>query len=451
VNRDSNRALGWLGIFRLGLVQAALGSIVVLTTSTMNRVMVVELAMPAMLPGVLVAMHYLVQILRPRLGYSSDVGGQRTPWIVGGMALLGAAAATAAVAIHLMQNRPIAGVALAVLAFLFIGIGVGMSGTAMLVLMATHVAENRRAAAATVTWIMMIVGFIATSIVAGNALDPFTTLRLIEVTGGVALAATLMTWLAVLGVERVRPPVSTPAAQAATPFREALRQVWRESHSRRLTLFIFVSMVAYSAQDLILEPFAGLIFGMTPGQSTKLSGVQNSGVLIGMLLVAIVCSRPDKAFGSLRAWTIGGCVASAMSLLTLAVAGFVGPGWPIQASVFMLGLSNGVFAVGAIGTMMGMVGSGRRSREGVRMGLWGAAQAVAFALGGLGATALVDIARLLFDSVVVAYGVVFAVEGAMFFVASRLAAAARVRDEDLEPQTEQAAAVDRYAVPVAGR
>jgi MFS transporter, BCD family, chlorophyll transporter len=80
--------LNWFGIVRLGLVQTALGAIVVLTTSTLNRVMVVELALPAMLPGALVALHYAVQILRPRMGYGSDVGNRRTPWIVGGMAIL---------------------------------------------------------------------------------------------------------------------------------------------------------------------------------------------------------------------------------------------------------------------------------------------------------------------------------------------------------------------------
>ena len=62
------RTLGWAGIFRLALVQTALGSIIVLTTSTMNRVMVVELALPALVPGVLVALHHVVQLLRPRLG-----------------------------------------------------------------------------------------------------------------------------------------------------------------------------------------------------------------------------------------------------------------------------------------------------------------------------------------------------------------------------------------------
>ena len=74
--------LGWIGIVRLGLVQTALGAIVVLMTSTINRVMVVELALPAFVPGLLVASHYAVQILRPAWGYGADVGGRRTPWIV---------------------------------------------------------------------------------------------------------------------------------------------------------------------------------------------------------------------------------------------------------------------------------------------------------------------------------------------------------------------------------
>ena len=79
--------LGWIGIVRLGLVQTALGAVVVLMTSTINRVMVVELALPAFVPGLLVASHYAVQILRPAWGYGADVGGRRTPWIVAGMAV----------------------------------------------------------------------------------------------------------------------------------------------------------------------------------------------------------------------------------------------------------------------------------------------------------------------------------------------------------------------------
>ena len=75
--------LSWSQIFRLGLVQMALGAIVVLTTSTLNRLMVVEFSLPALLPGALVGLHYGIQLSRPRWGFRSDVGGNRTRWIIG--------------------------------------------------------------------------------------------------------------------------------------------------------------------------------------------------------------------------------------------------------------------------------------------------------------------------------------------------------------------------------
>src|SRR5258708_14921175 len=90
--------LSWFGIVRLGLVQTALGSVTVLTMATLNRVMVVELALPSMLPGLLVGLHYAMQLLRPRLGYGSDIGGRRTPWIIGGMLLHAPGGALPAVA-----------------------------------------------------------------------------------------------------------------------------------------------------------------------------------------------------------------------------------------------------------------------------------------------------------------------------------------------------------------
>ena len=443
--------LGWLGIARLGLVQSALGAIVVLTTSTMNRVMVVELALPALLPGVLVALHHAVQFLRPRLGHGSDVGGRRTPWIVGGMTVLALGGVAAAVAIAWMEfNRP-AGIALAVVAFVAIGLGVGAAGTTLLVLLAKRVAPQRRAAAATVVWVMMIVGFIVTAGVAGHFLDPFSPARLVAVTAVVAVAAITLTLLAVRGME---PPVAPAAAEARvntarrTDFRQALGEVWADPKSRRFTIFVFVSMLAYSAQDLILEPFAGIVFGLTPGESTRLSGVQNSGVLAGMLLVGVLCSVVGgPRLGSLRGWTIAGCLASAAALFALAVSGYAGPGWPLRGSVFVLGLANGAFAVAAIGSMMALAGAGVAGREGVRMGLWGAAQAIAFALGGIVATGAVDLARHALGSPVAAYSIVFAAEAVLFIVAAQLAArVARAPASESAPYVP--AARGGYAAPL---
>ncbi|MFP4126993.1 MAG: PucC family protein, partial [Alphaproteobacteria bacterium] len=135
--------LGWLGIVRLGLVQAALGAVVVLTTTTLNRVMVVELALAAAVPGTLVALHHAVQILRPKFGHGSDVGGRRTPWIVGGMAVLAAGGLLAAVATAWTAEARVPGLALAVVAFVMIGAGGAAAGTSLLALTAARVAPER--------------------------------------------------------------------------------------------------------------------------------------------------------------------------------------------------------------------------------------------------------------------------------------------------------------------
>jgi MFS transporter, BCD family, chlorophyll transporter len=68
-----------------------------------------------------------------------------------------------------------------------------------------------------------------------------------------------------------------------------------------------------------------------------------------------------------------------------------------------------------------MASNGRESREGVRMGLWGAAQAIAFGLGSFFGAAMSDVARLLLGSPVAAYSTVFAFEAVLFLVAAVLA------------------------------
>jgi BCD family chlorophyll transporter-like MFS transporter len=415
------RPLGWLGIIRLGLVQMALGAIVVLMTSTLNRVMVVELALPATLPGALVALHFAVQMLRPRLGYGSDVGGRRTPWIVGGMAVLALGGLLAALATAWMATDRLSGVLLAIVAFLLIGGGVGASGTSLLVLLAKRVAPRRRAAAATAVWVMMICGFIVTAGAAGRLLDPFSVERLVAVTAAVCTIALCLTLLAVRGVEG--PAAMTPreaaTAAAKPPFGHALRQVWSEPEARRFTIFVFMSMLAYSAQDLILEPFAGAVFGFTPGESTTLSGVQHGGVLLGMLMVGALVT--GAKLGTTRAWMTSGCIASALALASLAVAGVQAPEWPLRASVFALGVANGTFAVAAIGEMMALSGAGQAGREGVRMGLWGAAQAIAFGIGGFLGTVGSDLAHLLVADSGTAYAAVFAAEAVVFLLSAGLA------------------------------
>ncbi|EED32396.1 pucc protein [gamma proteobacterium NOR5-3] len=414
--------LSWLGIVRLGLVQTSLGAIIVLTTTVINRVMVVELALPAMLPGILVGIHHAVQMSRPRFGHGSDVGGRTTGWIVGGMIVLALGGVAAAAGTVLIASTMFWGLVVSTLAFVAIGLGASAAGTSTLVTLAKHVAPHRKAAAATIVWIMMIAGFAVTAGVAGSFLDPFTPMRLLTVTACVSAIAVSVTLASVF---RLEPKGSLSAANQEAlraqrgGFSLALRQVWQEPEARRFTIFVFVSMLAYSAQDLILEPYAGVVFDMTPGESTSLSGLQHSGVLLGMILVAATTLiRKNASSAVLRRWTIGGCLASALSLVAIASAAAFPQTWPLGGNVFVLGVSNGAFAVAAIASMMSLASAGKEGAEGLRMGLWGASQAIAFAVGGFLGTVAIDVSRLFIEDPAVAYGFVFSLEAVMFVVAA---------------------------------
>ena len=428
--------MSWFAIVRLGGVQAAIGAIVMLCTSLLNRVMVVEYAMAAAVPAGLVAWHYAVQLSRPLWGHGSDKGRRRTPWIIGGMVVL---AGGAMLAVYATVSGSML---LAVVAFTMIGAGVGAAGTSLLAVLATQTRPDQRAAAAAITWIMMIVGIVVTAGIAGQMLKPFSVERLVMVVCGVAAAAFVLAVVSVWGVEKPcslkntehPEPVeglsfsSTSQKESAalrqaqgSGFFNAVSEMLADREARVFTLFVFVSMLAYSMQDMILEPFAGLMFGMTPGESTTLSSVQHMGVLAGMILVGVGGRAFAKDAGSLRSWTVAGCIGSAVALAGLAVAARVAPHWPIAANVALLGFCNGVFAVSAIGAMMMLAGAGGGSKEGVRMGVWGASQAIAFGLGGLIGAVGVDAGRALMGTDGPAFAMIFGIEAGMFLLAALVA------------------------------
>jgi len=413
---------GWISIVRLGLVQAAIGAIVVMTTSTLNRIMVVELALPASLPGLLVAIHYFVQVIRPRMGFESDIGGKRTPWIIGGISLLALGGFGAAIATTLMGVNLIIGIAAAVVAFFLIGIGVSMSGTSLLALLAKGVSDERRAAAATTVWLMMIFGFALTSGIAGKFLDPYSPEKVILISGIISTIACVIAVLALYKLEGDELENKRTSTTQKIPFRAALSDILADPDTRKFTIFIFLSMFAFSAQDLILEPFAGMIFKYSLGETTSLSGIQHSGVLTGMLLVAVCgSSRLRRYFGSLRSWMIYGCLASALAMFGLVIAGILEGDWPLKQNVFILGLANGAFSIAAIASMMRLAVVGGGGKEGVRIGLWGGAQAIAFGLGGLLGAGASDLARSIFTNPSSAYSSVFFIEAILFIASAYMA------------------------------
>ena len=419
--------IGWFGIVRLGTVQAAIGAMVMLATSLLNRVMVVEYAIAASIPAALVAWHYAVQLSRPLWGHRSDLSARRSPWIVAGMGVLALGILLAVDATVMIAGGSALPLILAIIGFTLIGLGVGMAGTALLALLASRVEATRKPAAAAISWTMMVAGIVVAAGVSGSYLDPFSAARLAIVASLLVLAAFCLAMLALRNLEANSRPVRVAKdvfADDAPPqsFPDALRTIWADAQARRFTWFVFVSMVAYSMQDLILEPFAGLMFGFSPGESTKLAGLQHSGILVGMLVAGLGGTLYARRFGpNAKLWIMLGCIGSAVMLAGLSAAASVGPAWPLKANVIGLGIANGVFAVAAVGAMLGLASDGKGSGEGARMGVWGAAQAIAFGTGGLAGALIVDLLRgpALPDGP--AFATVFAIEAAMFVVAALVA------------------------------
>ncbi|MGR3433683.1 MAG: PucC family protein [Shimia sp.] len=398
--------MSWGTLARLCLVNAAIGGLAALPVNLFNRLMTVELALPALLPGLLVALHYGVQLSRPVWGHRSDARGGRTPLVIGGLAVTAAAILAAAWGIRLAPQAPGAALAIWVGAYAALGLGIGAAGTSFLALLATA-SGPRKAAAATLAWLFLIAGAIAASIGTGIAIEPYSPERLTAVIAIVGLIAVALGWLATLGVERRLGAAPLPEADRLGA---ALRATWADPAARRFTGFVFLSILAFYLSELVFEPFAGHVHGLAPDASTKLSGGKDGAALLGMIAAGALAGF---GLGSLRMWAVTGCILSAAGLLAL------GATLPLVPSALLLGLGNGLFVVGAIGSMM-QLAAAREGATGTRMGVFGAAQAVAAGLAGLVATGTLDLARLALPDAA-AYGSVFALEAVLFCAAALMA------------------------------
>ncbi len=413
----------WLSIIRLGLVQMALGSIIAIAASTFNRVMVVELSLLQVVPGLLLALHYFVQITRPNWGFLSDRGGNRTFWIMTGIGLLGIGSILACFGIKYFPSNYYIGSIISIIAYCLIGLGVGASGTSLLALIATNTRDNRKAAAATITWIMMIFGAAITAIIVGKIIDPYSITKLIKIVTFLSIFWFMVSGIALYKMENKGPSkinIEIAATQTKDSFLTGLKQVLSEKNTRWFTIFVFLSMTAYFMQEPILEPYAGIVFQFTVGESTQLTGYHQGGILLGMLLVGILVS--GLKFGSLRFWVLFGCAGSGLTLILIALLGQTMAGkHGLMISIALLGFFNGNFAVGAIGSMMQLAGIGRENRVGTRMGLWGAGQAIAAGNAMIFSTLFVDILQKITKNAASSYGIIFIIEGILFLAAAMLA------------------------------
>ena len=440
--------MNWFSILRLGLVQLCIGSSVVIPLSTLNRLMKVELALPATIAGFLIALHYAVQLTRVNWGYLSDKTQNRSQWIIFGMLILGIGGVLASVSIPLIESNFAYGIMLALFSYTLIGFGVGAAGTPLLALLASYSSKSQKGFAASITFLMMILGLAITGITAGIILDPYSHQKLMKITASLAIITNILSYLSLKNLEKsllnnadARIPNSI---RYDVPFLTGIKKIWMEREARLFTIFIFISMGAFSMQDPILEPFAGEVFGFAVGESTKLDGLHKVGTLIGIILIILCLSKfrigfrsfsifKNERLGSEKFWLITGCLFSALSLFIISLLGLTyrDPGI-LNSVVFFFGISNGVFTAGILGTMLHLASRGSGDNNtGTRMGIWGAAQAYATMIAVFFSTVLVDILGLMMNSLPSVYGIVF-LTAASFFIAAAFLGSLIIKKDELD-------------------
>ena len=440
--------MNWFSILRLGLIQLCIGSSVVIPLSTLNRLMKVELALPATIAGFLIALHYAVQLTRVNWGYLSDKTQNRSQWIIFGMLILGIGGVLASASIPLIESNFAYGIMLALFSYTLIGFGVGAAGTPLLALLASYSSKSQKGFAASITFLMMILGLAITGITAGIILDPYSHQKLIKITTSLAIITNILSYLSLKNLEKsllnnadARIPNSI---RYDVPFLTGIKKIWMEREARLFTIFIFISMGAFSMQDPILEPFAGEVFGFAVGESTKLDGFHKIGTLIGIILIILCLSKfrigfaslsivKNERLGSEKFWLITGCLFSAFSLFIISLLGLTyrDPGI-LNSVVFLFGISNGVFTAGILGTMLHLASRGSGDNNtGTRMGIWGAAQAYATMIAVFFSTVLVDILGLMMNSLPSVYGIVF-LTAASFFIAAAFLGSLIIKKDELD-------------------
>lgn len=406
---------------RMAAFPLSIGITSVLVSGTLNRVMIVEQGMSASLVGACFALPLLIAPLRVWIGYQSDTrplwGQRRTPYIVAGM-LLSVVGMMSAVLLVLAlpdNNLPLA-VALTaavMVAFLAYGLGRHMSSNTFEALIADTFHGSQRPRAVTLFKVAMFVGIIGTAVVLGILLDPFSPTRLALITASALLLTLLLTLLAVVGQERRGDHIDAAIAEArAVSFRATIATVvWPDPRMRRFFALVMLVIVGTLAQDILLEPYGGLVLGMTPGETTRLTGLWGVGTVLAMLAAGL---------GLIQRYGYMTVLRGGLGITIVVFGGLIGAGFlqqPIlfQGLVFILGLGTGLAAAGLL---TAVVEQTTTARAGTLMGVWGVAHESGEALGGLLGGGVVDLVRLLSGgNSWLAYSTVFALEAGLLLVA----------------------------------
>lgn len=367
-------------LLRLSLFQVSVGMAAVMLLGTLNRVMIVELGIGAMLVAAMIAIPVLVAPFRALVGFKSDnyrsaIGWKRIPylwfgtmWQFGGLAIMPMAL------LVLSGDRAIdiswAGYVGAALAFLLTGIGMHMTQTAGLALAADRATENTRPKVVALLYVMHLIGMAFAAIIIGALLRDYSALRLVQVVQGTAVVTLLLNLIALWKQESVAPMTKAERAAEGPTFKAAWSDFASGGDAGRLLAVVFIGTMAFNMQDVLLEPYGGEILGLSVSATTLLTATWAGGALLGFGTAAKWLARAMDPYRMCGRGILVGIAAFAAVIFAA----------PLGSSVLfyvgsaLIGFGSGLFGVATLTAAMTMKTTGTAGR-GLALGAWGGAQA----------------------------------------------------------------------------
>jgi len=375
-------------LLRLSLFQVSVGMAAVLIVGTLNRVMIVELGVPAWLVALMVSLPLIFAPFRALIGFRSDthrsvLGWRRVPYIWMGTLLQFGGLAIMPFALIVLSGDAdgplIIGQAAAALAFLLIGAGLHTTQTVGLALATDLAPTKSQPKVVALLCVMLLLGMVLSALAFGALLANFSEIRLIQVIQGAGLATMLLNVVA-LWKQETRDPSLTAIDRQQPTFRESWQAFNRQGQSTRRLVAVGLGTVAFSMQDILLEPYGGHVLNLSVGATTAFTAILAVGGLVGFTVAAGMLSRGADPY-RFAAW---GVLAGLAAFTAVIFAGPIQSVSLFGAGVTLIGFGGGIFAHCTLTAAMGL---GHRGQIGLVLGVWGAVQAsaagVAIALGGL--------------------------------------------------------------------
>lgn len=417
-------------LLRLSLFQVTVGMAAALIVGTLNRVMIVELGVPAWLVAFMVALPLLVAPFRAFTGYKSDIhrsafGWRRVPFIWTGTMLQFFGLAIMPFALLVLSGQgavptpPWVGQTAAAFAFLVVGIGLQTAQTAGLALATDLADEQTRPRVVALMYVMLLIGMVGSGTFFGVVLADFSPKTLVQVVQGAALITLVLNSIALWKQEARNPQrAAMLKAQVEPSFRDAWRRFISTGRARRFLWTVGLGTAAFNMQDIILEPYGGEILRLSVGATSALTAMMAAGSLVGFALAARVLARGTDP---LRVAAYGALAGLPAFLAVLFAAPADSPTM-FRIGAASIGFGSGLFAVGTLTAAMRME---ERGFVGLALGAWGAVQATAAGLSIAGGGLIRDVFSGLATAgalgkalamPVTGYGVVYALELSLLFV-----------------------------------